>query len=208
MIILKRLSRTLVIAVSATLLASACAPLILGGAMVGGALLATDRRTSGIQLEDQSIQIKAAARANEAVGDLGHINVNSYNRLVLITGEVGTEADRAAVEQAVARVENVRGTVNELAVLGNSSLTSRSNDLLILGKVKASMFDAKDVMSNAFDLHVERGVVYLMGRVTEREAARVADIARSVSGVQKVVRVLEVVSEAELAAQLPKSSKP
>lgn len=209
MITHKHLSRSLVIAlaISATLLSSACAPLMVGGAMVGGALVATDRRTSGIQLEDQSIELKAGARAREAVGDLGHINVNSYNRLVLITGEVGTEADRTAVEQAVARVENVRGTVNELAVLGNSSLTSRSSDLLILSKVKASMFDAKDVMSNAFDLHVERGIVYLMGRVTEREATRVSDIARSVSGVQKVVRVLEIVSEAELAAMLPKPAK-
>lgn len=206
MTIRKHLARSAVIAtaITATLLTSACAPLVVGGAMVGGALVATDRRTSGIQLEDQGIELKAAARAREAVGDLGHINVSSYNRLVLVTGEVGSEADRKAVELAVRRVENVRDVVNELGVLGNSSLGSRSSDLLILSKVKASLIDAKDVMSNAFDLHVERGVVYLMGRVTEREAARVADIARGVSGVQKVVRVLEIISEAELAELLPR----
>jgi osmotically-inducible protein OsmY len=176
--------------------------------MVGSALVATDRRTSGIQLEDQGIQLKAAARVREVMGSTAHVNISSYNRVVLITGEVPTEADRSAVEKAVARVENVRNIVNEVAVLGNASLTSRSNDVLILSKVKASMIDAKDVMSNAFDVHVERGVVYLMGRVTEREAQRVTDIARGVSGVQKVVRVLEVISEAELAELLPKPSQP
>lgn len=208
MTIHKALARTLLVlsAVGATLLTSACAPLMVGGAMMGGALVATDRRTSGIQLEDQGIQLKAAARVREVVGSTAHVSISSYNRVVLITGEVPSEADRIAVEKAVARVENVRNIVNEVAVLGNASLTSRSSDVLILSKVKASMIDAKDVMSNAFDLHVERGIVYLMGRVTEREAQRVTDIARGVSGVQKVVRVLEVISEAELAELLPKSS--
>ena len=206
MIITKHLLRILAIAcaIGATLLGSACAPLVVGGAMVGGALMATDRRTSGIQLEDQSIELKAASRAREVVGDKAHLNFNSYNRLLLITGEVASEADRVAIEQAVARVENVRSTVNELAVMGNASLGSRSNDVLILSKTKASLIDAKDVLSNAFDLHVERGVVYLMGRVTEREAARVTDIARSIRGVQKVVRVLEIISEDELAGMLLK----
>jgi osmotically-inducible protein OsmY len=206
----QRFARTLCVlgAVGAALLTSACAPLVVGGAMVGSALVATDRRTSGIQLEDQGIQLKAAARVREVMGSTAHVNISSYNRVVLITGEVPTEADRSAVEKAVARVENVRNIVNEVAVLGNASLTSRSNDVLILSKVKASMIDAKDVMSNAFDVHVERGVVYLMGRVTEREAQRVTDIARGISGVQKVVRVLEVISEAELAELLPKPSQP
>lgn len=172
--------------------------------MMGSALVATDRRTAGIQLEDQAIELKAATRAREATGNIGNINISSYNRLVLITGEVGSEAARAAVEQAVARVENVRSVFNELGVMSNSSLSSRSNDVLILSKTKASLIDAKDVMSNAFDLHVERGVVYLMGRVTEREATRVAEIARGISGVKKVVRVLEIISEAELAELLPK----
>lgn len=183
---------------------SACAPLIVGGAAVGGALVATDRRTSGTQLEDKSIEVKAAGRIRDTLGERGHVNVNSYNRMVLLTGEVPSEADRAAAEQAAARVENVRGVYNELAVMGNSSLTSRSSDLLIQGKVKATLVDAKDLQSNAFEIVVERGIVYLLGRVTEREATRAVDLARSVGGVLKVVRVFEVVSEAELAGTAPR----
>lgn len=185
----------------------ACAPIVVGGAAVGGALMATDRRTSGIQIEDKSIEVKSANRIREAIGERGHFNINSYNRLVLITGEMPNESDRTAVEQAVARVENVRAVVNELAVDFNSSLTSRSNDVLIQGKVKASLIDAKDLISNAFDVIVERGNVYLMGRVTEREAHRATEVARGVSGVNKVVRVFEIISEAELA-NMPSSTQP
>lgn len=194
-----RLLRAGALALAAATALSACAPLIVGGAAVGGALVATDRRTSGTQLEDKSIELKAANRIRDALRERGHVNVNSYNRMVLLTGEVPSEADRSAAEQAAARVENVRGVVNELAVMGNSSLTSRSSDLLIQGKVKATLVDAKDLQSNAFEIVVERGIVYLLGRVTEREATRATDLARSVGGVLKVVRVFEVISEAELA---------
>lgn len=186
---------------------TACAPLLIGGAMVGGALMATDRRTSGAQVEDQAIELKAINRVREALGDRGHVSVTSYNRLVLLTGEVPAEADRVAVEQVLARVENVRSTVNDLAVMGNSSLTSRSNDTILTSKVKASFVDARDMLSNAFKVLTERGTVYLMGRVTEREAKRAADLARSISGVQKVVRVFEIVTEAELADLQPKAVK-
>jgi osmotically-inducible protein OsmY len=186
---------------------SACAPLLIGGAMVGGTLMATDRRTSGAQVEDQAIELKALGRVKDVIADRGHVTTISYNRMVLITGEVPSEADKAAVEQAVARIESVRSTVNELAVAGSASLTSRSNDTLITSKVKASFVDARDMLSNAFKVVTERGTVYLMGRVTEREATRAAELARSVSGVQKVVRVFEIVSEAELADMNPKSAK-
>ena len=175
--------------------------------MVGGTLMATDRRTSGAQIEDQAIELKAINRVREALGDRGHVSVTSYNRLVLLTGEVPAEADRLAVEQVLARVENVRSTVNDLAVMGNSSLTSRSNDTILTSKVKASFVDARDMLSNAFKVLTERGTVYLMGRVTEREAKRAADLARSISGVQKVVRVFEIVTEAELADLQPKAIK-
>ena len=186
---------------------SACAPLLIGGAMVGGTLMVTDRRTSGAQVEDQSIELKALGRVKDVVADRGHVTTTSYNRMVLITGEVSTEADKTAVEQAVARIESVRSTVNELAVAGSASLTSRSNDTLLTSKVKASFVDARDMLSNAFKVVTERGTVYLMGRVTEREATRAAELARSVSGVQKVVRVFDIVSEAELADLVPKSAK-
>ena len=178
----------------------ACAPILLGGAMVGGALVATDRRTSGTQVEDEAIELKARARIADALGDRGHAITTSYNRIVLITGEVPTAADKALVGRTVEGVENVRSVVNELAVSGTSSLFGRSSDTIITGKVKTAFLDAKDLMANSVKVVTERGTVYLMGRVTEREATRAADIARGVGGVQKVVRVFEVISEAELAA--------
>ena len=191
-------------ALAATMLLGACAPLLIGGAIVGSSLVVTDRRTSGAQVEDQTIELKSGNRINEVVGERGHINVTSYNRMVLITGEVQTETDKAGVEQAISRIDNVRSIVNELGLGAPSSLGGRSTDTLITSKVKASMVDAKDVQANAFKVVTERSIVYLMGRVTEREASRAADISRGVSGVQKVVRVFEVVSEAELADLQPK----
>ncbi|MBT9527661.1 MAG: BON domain-containing protein [Rhizobacter sp.] len=182
-----------------------CAALLVGGAVVGGSLLATDRRTSGAQIEDQSIEFKSSTRVREVLGDRGHVTVTSYNRLVLLSGEVPTEADKAAVEQAVSKVDGVRTTVNELAVMTASSLSNRSNDALVTSKVKATLVDAGDISANAFKVLTERGTVYLMGRVTEREAERASDLTRSISGVQKVVRVVEVITDDELAQIAPGS---
>jgi osmotically-inducible protein OsmY len=182
---------------------SGCAPLIVGGAVVGGTLMATDRRSSGTQVDDQAIELKAGSRIQEAIGNRGHINVTSYNRVALITGEVPTDADKAAVEQAVARIDNVRSTVNELGVMFSSSLTARSNDVLISTKVKATLVDAGDLTASAFKVITERGIVYLMGRVTEAEAARAVDLTSRIPGVQKVVRVFEVVTPAELTTLQP-----
>ena len=202
------LARALALALAATLSATAlsgCAALLIGGAMVGGTMMAIDRRTSGTQVEDQAIELKSLSRIRELALP-AHVNVTSYNRLVLITGEVTREADRAAVERVVAGVENVRSVVNDLALMDTSSVSARTNDGIISGKVKASFVDAKDLQAQAAKVVTERGIVYLMGRVTEREAARFADVARSVNGVQKVVRVFDVISEAELAALQPKSN--
>ncbi len=199
----RRLAAVLAAAAAVTAL-GACAPIVVGGAMVGSALMVTDRRTSGAQVEDQAIELKGVNRAREIVGDRGHINITSYNRQVLLTGEVPSDADKAAIEQNVARIENVRSIVNELGVMGASSLTSRSNDTILTSKVKASFVDAKDIFANAFKVVTERGTVYLMGRVTEREATRAADLTRSIAGVQKVVRVFEILTEAELADLQPK----
>ena len=189
---------TLVALAAVTL--SGCAALLVGGAAVGTALMVTDRRTAGVQIEDQSIELKAATRVRDAVGERGHISVVSYNRMVLLTGEVASEADRAAIEQTIVRIENVRSTVNELAVMGSSSMTARSNDTILTSKVKASFLDAKDLQANTIKVVTERGTVFLMGRVTEREAVRAAELARGVSGVQKVVRVFDILTDAELAA--------
>lgn len=188
----------LAVAASAVGALGGCAPLVVGGAMVGGGLVAIDRRTSGAQVEDQAIELKAASRVRE-LATLGHVNVTSYNRMVLITGEVPTDEDKAKVEDAISRLENVRSIVNELGVGANSSFGSRSNDTLLTTKVKATLVDAKDLQANAFKVLTERGEVFLMGRVTEREANRSADVAASVPGVKKVVRVFEVISEDELA---------
>ena len=184
-----------------------CAPLVIGGGAVVGTLMATDRRTTGTQVEDEGIEMRTASRIRETLGDRVHVNVTSYNRQVLLTGEVPTAADGQKVEQIAQGVDNVRSVVNDLGVMPASSLTQRSRDAFISTKVRASLVDAKDLSANAFKVVTERGVVYLMGRVTQREAKRSAEIARGVDGVRKVVRVFEVISEEELirggAAQQP-----
>jgi len=188
---------------------SACAPLVVGAA-VGGAVVATDRRTSGAQVEDKGIQIKANNRLSDTLGGRAHINVNAFNRMVLLTGEVPAEPDRLTAEQITSRVENVGSVVNQLVVLPNSSLSTRSSDVLLAGKVRATLVDARDVISSAFDIVVERGEVYLMGIVTEREANRAAELAASIDGVKKVVKAFQIISEDELAQRQPKpvSSEP
>lgn len=190
--------RVVALAIAAATL-SGCAAVVVGSA-VGTALMVTDRRTAGTQLEDQGIEIKAGNRILETIGDRGHVSVTSYNRVLLLTGEVKAEDDRKVIEAAVSKIENVQSVVNETAVMGNSSLTSRSNDALLTAKVKATHVDAKDLQASAVKVVTERATVFLMGRVTEREAARATELARGVPGVQKVVRVFEVISEAELAA--------
>lgn len=187
---------------------TACVPLVIGGAMVGGTMLAIDRRTSGAQLEDEGIELRAASRIRTNIGDRVHVNVTSYNRQVLVTGEVPNEQDKQAVGQIVTKVENVGSVVNELAVLGNSTLAQRSSDVLVTGRIKAALLDSKDLVSNAFKVVTERGTVYLMGRVTPREADRATAIVRGTTGVQKVVRVFENISEDELTRMMPAPAKP
>jgi osmotically-inducible protein OsmY len=187
------------LALAAASVLPACAPVLVGGAMVGGALASVDRRTAGTQVEDQAIELKGAARVRELAGEQAHVNVTSYNRIVLLTGEVPDAAARGAVEQAIGRIEGVRSVVNELAVMGKTTLTARSNDAVLSARVKAGFIDAKDLQVNTIKVTTERGVVHLMGRVTEREATRAVAVARSVPGVQKVVRVFEILTDAQLA---------
>lgn len=204
-----RWSRVAATTLSAVLLGaalSACAPLMVGGAMTS-ALVATDRRTSGAQVEDQGIELRAANRLREQMGQRGNVSVTSYNRRVLLTGEVASEQDKALAASLVSGVENVRGVVNELGVLGTASLTQRSADTLVTGRVKASMIDARDLSASAVKVVTTRGTVYLMGLLTQREADRATEITRNTQGVQRVVRVLEILSEEELARMLPKPSE-
>lgn len=188
---------------------TACFPLVAGGALAGGALVATDRRTSGAQLEDEGIELRSMSRLREHIGSRARVSVTSYNRQVLLTGEVLNEQDKKLVEQVISRVENVSSVVNELAIINSPTLIQRSSDVLITGQVKALLIDAKDLYANAFKVVTERGTVYLMGRVTQREADRATEIVRGARGVQKVVRILEIISEDELQSlKLQQSPQP
>lgn len=192
------------VAALAPALLSACAPLVVGGAMVGSALVVTDRRTTGTQVEDQTIELKAASRLRDALGDRAHINVNAYNRMLLLSGEVKSDDDRAEAERVARSVENVQRVHNELQVGFISSLSSRSADLVLAAKVKATLIDAKALQSNAFQAVVERGEVYLMGIVTEREAHLASELVRGIPKVSKVVRLFEIVSDEELMKRTPR----
>ncbi len=194
--------RSAVLLLSATLGLSACAPIMVGAA-VGTGMVASDRRTSGAQLEDEAIELKSVNRIQENFGTRVRVNVTSYNRLVLLSGEVPSEADRQRVQQVVAGVDNVRSVVNELAVLDSPGLSQRTADVVLTGKVKAGLIDHKELSAQAFKVVTERGIVHLMGRVTRREADLATEIARTTSGVKSVVRIFEYISEAELRQLQP-----
>ena len=200
---LQRLALTVCAAAAFSGGLTACVPLVLGGAFGGGAMVASDRRTSGTQLEDEGIELRALSRLQNPLGERSHINLTSYNRQVLLTGEVASAQDKQQIEKTAAGVENVASIVNELAVMGNSTLTQRSSDTLVTARVKASLIDARDLSANAFKVVTERGTTYLMGRVTQREADRATEVVRAAPGVQKVVRMFEIISEQELARLLP-----
>jgi len=178
---------------------SGCFGLIVG-AGVAGAVSAVDRRTLGAQTEDKSITVKGEMKMNQVVGSAGNVNVTSYNRRVLLTGEVRDEAMKQAAEREIRAIENVVGVINELEISGSSSFTSRSNDTLITTKVKTSLVDMKTVSANSFKVTTERGVVYLMGVVTQREGEIAANVAKGVSGVRRVVKIFEYISEEDARA--------
>ena len=179
---------------------SGCFGLIVG-AGIGSAVSAVDRRTLGAQTEDKSVTVKAELKMREVTGGDGNINVTSFNRKVLLTGEVRDAAMKAAAEREVRKIENVVSVINELEISGASSYTSRSNDALITTKVKASLVDMKTVSAISFKVTTERGVVYLMGLVTPREGNIAADVAKGVSGVTSVVKIFEYISEEDARAK-------
>lgn len=193
---------SLVAALLATALAG-CAPLIVGGAAVGSMIMVNDRRTSGAQIDDETIEYRGAARLRDAFGDRAHINITSYNRQVLLTGEVPNETVKQQAEQVIGRMDAVRAVVNELAVMAPTTLGQRSADVLITGKVRASFVDASDLQAIHYKVVTERATVYLMGRVTAREADRATQIARQVGGVQRVVRIFEMLDERAAPAPAP-----
>ena len=196
---ISKLAAATLAAVTVSTSLTGCFPLLLGGAMVGGTVVYTDRRTSGTQLEDEAIELKASNRISKELGERARVSAVSYNRLVLLTGEVSGEADKAVVGRVVSSIDNVRSIVNEVTVVSAQPTNTLASDALVTSKVKASLVDSKDIFAQSVKVVTERGTVYLMGRVTEREANRATEIARGVSGVDKVVRVFEIISEAELA---------
>lgn len=182
----------------AALTLAGCAQLVVGGAAVSSMVMTSERRTSGAQIDDESIEFLGARRLGEAFPERTHINITSYNRQVLLTGEVPTAEMKQQAEQVISRVDGVRLVVNELAVMAPTTLAQRSNDVLITGKVRASFVDASDLQALHFKVVTERGIVYLMGRVTAREADRATQITRTIGGVQRVVRIFEVVTADDL----------
>jgi osmotically-inducible protein OsmY len=174
-----------------------CVGVIVGGAVVGS-FAATDRRTLGAQTEDKEIALKANTRLHNVIGDAGHVDVTSYNRKVLLTGEVKDEAMKQTAEQEVKQITGVQGVMNELEVVFTSGFGSRSNDVFITSKISAQFIDARELNANSIKIVTERGIVYLLGRVTEREGKIAAERASSVVGVVRVVKMFEYISDEEL----------
>lgn len=173
-----------------------CFPVVAAGA--GTAVMsALDRRTSGTQVEDEGIELRAGNRLREKLGSRANVSVTSYNRNVLLTGQVADEATRAEAAAIVAEVPNVRGISNETEIAGVSSLTQRSNDALITSKVKARILDSQRVKANHVKVVTEMSKVYLMGLLTETEAKAAKEVTASTSGVRKVVAIFEIVSPEE-----------
>lgn len=177
--------------------------LMVGGGVGMGTMLATDRRTPGAVIEDRGIETKAAFRIREALGDAVHVNVSSYNRLVLITGEVPDEKRKVQIEKIILDVENVQKTVNEVAIMENASTTARLQDGILTSRIRAALIDEKNLIANAFKVTTERGVVYIQGRATAREIALMTEIVSGLSGVTRVVRMVDVLSEEDLSGMLP-----
>ena len=175
-----------------------CFPVVVG-AVGAGAYAATDRRSLGAQADDKVIAARASSRIEDALSQRAHVNVTSFNRKVLLTGEVPDEASRHKAEQIARSVDNVQSLVPDLEIGGMTPQSARNNDAFITGKVKAELINARDIFANAYKVVTEKSIVYLMGRVTQREGERAAEIARGVSGVAKVVKVFDYITEEELA---------
>ena len=174
-----------------------------GAAAVGvgtGALMLADRRNSETFVSDEGMELRAGSRISDQYADKVHVNVTSFNRMVLLTGEVPSEAIKAEVEKIVSGVPNVRSISNELAIAGASSFGGRSNDSYITSKVKARFVDANKFAPNHVKVVTEAGVVFLLGLVTQAEANAAVEIARTTGGVQKVVRVFEIITPEQAKA--------
>lgn len=173
---------------------SGCVPLVVAGVGVGagtGALMSEDRRSSGIFIEDQAIELKTSRRINEQLGRDVRINVTSFNRNVLLTGEAPNESMKSEVEKLAMSIDNVRNIFNKIEISENSALSARTNDSLITSKVKGRFLSHRKFQINYVKVVTENSIVYLLGVVTQEEGESAAQIASTTAGVRKVVKVFE-----------------
>jgi osmotically-inducible protein OsmY len=175
--------------------ASGCAPLVVGAAAVGGTAVALDRRPPDVQLLDERIEWTASKQIGPKIGAQGHVNIASFNKQVLLTGETTTEALKAEVEKIAVAVPEAKRVVNEIRIAPLSSFAARSHDTYLTGAVKARFVGDQKFNPIHVKVVTEAGVVYLMGIVTRKEADEATNIARHVSGVQRVVRIFEYLPE-------------
>lgn len=201
---LNRLSLSARLVAAALCIASlgACASLVVGSA-VTGAIVASDRRSSGAQLDDQGIELRAANRLRDKLGNQARVSVTSYNRRALLTGEAASEKAKAEAEAIVKDVANVEAVFNELAITNSPSLTEKAGDALLTTLVKAGLVEIKEISANSFKVVSERNTVYLMGLVSQQESDMATEVARTTKGVDRVVRVMEILTP-EALAKLPR----
>jgi len=185
-----------------------CAPVIIGAGGAAAVSSLEDRRSTGTQIDDESIEVRASNRIDDRFGDRVHVNVTSYNRIALVTGEVPDARAREEAEKIVLAVPNVRGVTNDLQVAGVSSFASRTNDTYLTTKVRGRLLDTKRVSPAHVKVVTEAGVVYLMGLVTEPEADETVEIARTTGGVRKVVKAFEYCKPTDERCQPPKEAEP
>ena len=183
----------------ATLALWGCAPLVIGAVAAGTAIVATDRRSTGTQLDDKTIQVRVANELKDALrGNDIHINVNSFERRVLLTGEVNNEAIKAQAGDIAARSKEVRMVNNELIVAAPSTFSERTEDNTLGARVRGAFVNTKEIAFNSIDIVTERRTIYLMGAVTQKEADVAAHVASRVPGVKQVVKLFDVASAEEI----------
>ncbi len=190
---IKQLAAQVILCFAVITSTAACVPIVAGGAAAGGAVVA-DRRTSGIYVEDENIELKAVKYVETTLGENTHVNITSYNRNVLLTGEAPDEETKAKAEAFVKSIENIRAVTNEIVVGLKSSIGSRSNDTYLTSKVKTQFVTENKFQANYVKVVTENSTVYLMGIVSAAEADAAVEIARNTSGVEKVVKVFEYVN--------------
>jgi len=207
----KALAASLLLGATALPMLQGCLPVVAASAVSGGALATLDRRSLGTQTDDETVEWKASSRVGEKFSDNVHLNFTSYNRRVLVTGEVPSEEVKGEIERIVAGIPQVQGVYNELAVAPVTSFSTRSNDSYITTRVKSRFVDSGKFSAVHVKVVTEAGVVYLLGLVTQREADSAIQVARTTSDVKKVVNLLEIISDAkarELDVRMPEQRPP